>query len=351
MGRHFVTLLRRRRLLRGLLRAIILLGGSAVGGPVLHASTLVRPVVVFVDDGCATVLPRVRAELAAAGFQAIVVKTPAPSPDRLLLDQIAQIARQEHAVAAVTLLREPVDARILVFDPISQATIFQEGLSDFLSAGCTEVTAVRMVETLRATFLRVEQTGVTSSNVPSPAPPPSPARPYPGGRLKLDLSGGLGFSAGGLGITDHLLLGLRWRVHSDWWLALDGAWSPLPAHVVGPEGRATIGLLLAGFSFGRGWRTDRRISPGVAAGLWVGDVTMNGAATVGYGQQPVRLITLVPHGDLNIDVHVTARFAVILRAVAASSVPGVQIQFAGRTVATWGQPLLLASVGVATSFD
>jgi hypothetical protein len=300
----------------------------------------------------------VRAELAAAGFQAIVVKTPAPSPDRR---QLAQIARQEHAVAAVTLLRERVDAQLLVFDPISQATIFQEGLSDFLSEGCTEVTAVRMVETLRATFLRVEQTRVTPSNVPAPVPPssspssPSPltstARPYSGGRLKLDLSGGLGFSAGGLGITDHLLLGVRWRVHSAWWLALDGAWSPVPAHVAGPEGRATIGLLLAGLSAGRGWRTDRRISPGLAAGLWVGDVTMNGAAAVGYGQQSVRLITLVPHGDLNIDVHVTSRFAVIVRAVAAASVPGVQIQFAGRTVATWGQPLFLASVGVETSFD
>jgi hypothetical protein len=315
---------------------------------VLHASTLVRPVVVFVDDGCTTALPRLRAELAAAGFQAIVVKTSEPFPDRPLLDQIA---RQEHAVGAVTLSREKADAQILVFDPASQATVFQEGLSDFLSEGCTEVTAVRMVETLRATFLRVEQTRVTPSNIATTIPSPLPARPYSDGRLKIGLSGGLGFSTGGLGMTDHLLLNVRWRVHSAWWLSLDGAWSPVPAHVAGPEGRATIGLLLAGFSAGRGWRTDRRISPGVAAGLWLGDVTMNGAAVSGYGQQPVRLITLVPHGDFNIDVHVTSRFALILRAVAATSVPGVQVQFAGRPVATWGQPFVLASAGVETSFD
>jgi hypothetical protein len=163
---------------------------------------------------------------------------------------------------------------------------------------------------------------------------------------------GAGYSAGGVGWTDHLGASLVWRPTRRLGVALDLAMTPLASRVSGPEGEATLGLYLAGISFGHSLLDPSaavRLRSG--AGVWLGVMTMSGDAGAGYVSQHATVIAALPHADLALEVPLSPRLAFGAQGSLGTSTPGVAIQFAGRRTATWGRPFGLGVLFLEASLD
>jgi len=313
-----------------------------------------RPTIVaVVDEEWASILPRLRAELASAGFKLVVLAPPRPELDRRELEQLAQ---REGATAALSLLRTQLGPQVWVVDPASGRTVFRDDISGFSNDDRTDAIAVRMVETLRATMLQVESPRAPPAEVAPQresvvTPPPSPSSP-PFSRWAARVTGGAGYSVGGVGVTDHVGGSLVWRATPRLRLAIDGSFTPVLAKVAGVEGEASLGLYFAGLSFGYSLLDPLamvRLRSG--AGVWLSVMTMRGEARSGYVNDRASVVGAVPHADLGFDVPLSRRFAVGVGLSLGTSVPGAAVQFAGRRVATWGRPFGLAVLTVESSLD
>ncbi len=312
-------------------------------------------IVAVVDEEWTSILPRLRAELASAGFKLVIVTPPRPEVDRRDLELLAQ---REGAVGALSLLRSQPGPQVWVVDPSSGRTVFRDDISGFSNDDRTDAIAVRMVETLRATMLQVESPHAVPVEPPPPPreiliPPPTAHAPWAtSSRWALRVTGGAGYSVGGVGVTDHVGASFVWRTTPRLRFALDGALTPVQAKVSGPEGQASIGLYLAGLSFGYSLldpNAAARLRSG--AGLWIGVVTMKGEAQAGYLNQRATIVAAVPHADLSFEIPLSRRLAVGLGLSLGTSAPGAAVQFAGRRVATWGRPFGLGLLAVESSID
>jgi len=313
-----------------------------------------RPTIVaVVDEEWASILPRLRAELASAGFKVVVLAPPRPALDRRELEQLAQ---REGATGALSLLRSQLGPQVWVVDPVSCRTVFRDDISGFVNEDRSDAIAVRMVETLRATMLLVESPRTPPAEAPPQreivVPPPLLPPPLPASRWALRVTGGAGYSVGGVGVTDHVGGSLVWRPTPRLRLAIDGAFTPVSAKVSGPEGRASLGLYFAGVAFGYSLLDPRaavRLRSG--AGIWLSVMTMNGEAQSGYLNDHATVVGVVPHADFCFDIPLSRRIAVGVGFSLGTSAPGAAVQFAGRRIATWGRPFGLAAVAVESSLD
>jgi hypothetical protein len=122
--------------------------------------------------------------------------------------------------------------------------------------------------------------------------------------------------------------------------------------LTGPEGRAELALSLVG-AFVEASLTDpaARADVMLGGGAWLGLLTLHGGADSPYVGGSVQVATLVPHLDLAGRARISRRIAFLARASGALSTPKVNVRFAGRDVATWGQPFVLGTMMLEVGLD
>jgi len=307
---------------------------------------------VLLDESKTYILPRLRAELASSGFRLVLVPPTARRPDRRDLERLAA---EQDAAGGLSFFKDQQGPEVWAVDPASGKTIFRDVILGLEShddpAGAI---SIRVVETLRATLLQVEHREPVRAPPPPSveAAPAAPPRLAPADRFALRLAGGVGYSPGGVGTTDHVGISFAWKTGPRWRMALDGSLTPARLRLDGPEGEARIGLYCVGLSSGFELLAPRgpvRLRSG--AGVWLGIVTMNGNAKTGYFNDRATLVSALPHVDMSFEIILSRRFSAGFGVSAAVDLPGATVQFGNRQVATWGRPFFLGLLGVESLLD
>jgi hypothetical protein len=120
----------------------------------------------------------------------------------------------------------------------------------------------------------------------------------------------------------------------------------------GPEGRAQIGLSLAG-AFVEASLTDplARADVMIGGGAWLGLLSLRGGAQAPYVGSSVHVVTWLPHLDLGGRARLSRRIAVLARASGAIATPKANVRFADRNVAVWGRPFMLGAILLEVGLD
>ena len=307
-----------------------------------------RPTIIAVfEQPNAGFLPRLRGELASAGFDLVVVPPPHWPPTR---QEIETLTRQRGAIAGITLVEEGAAVEIWVVDRVTNKTVFREiigGTEQFRD----DALAIRFVETLRATLMEIEQPRAEPGELPVPPEVHKLLTRAPS-RFSIGLRGAVGYSPGGVGTTEHLGISLMGSPAPRFDFAIDVLFTPGRAIVRGAEGQTSVHLSLVGVSF-RGCPID----PSGPVRLWLGAgasvawMSMTGEAIAPYGNAQVTTTSMLAHADVALRFPITRRIGWGPSAAFAISMPGVAVQFADRRVATWGRPLWLGSLAVETTLD
>jgi hypothetical protein len=303
-------------------------------------------IIAVLERANAGFLPRLRGELTSAGFDLVVVSPPSWPPTR---QEIERIARDEGAIAGLSLVRAGTGVEMWVVDRVTSKTVFREVIAG--TDDRDDSIAIRFVETLRATLIEIEQPRSRPGEL---APPPevNVLLTRAPSRFSVSLAGGPGYSPGGVGTTGHLGLSFIGAIHPRFGLALDGFLTPARTKVRGDEGQASIGLFLVGASF-----RFCPVNPSglvrlwLGAGAWVGVMTMTGEAVAPYVNTRASSTSVIPHLDVAIRFSLTRRLSLGAGLAGGISVPSVAVQFDEHQVATWGRPLGLGSIALETSID
>jgi hypothetical protein len=146
-------------------------------------------------------------------------------------------------------------------------------------------------------------------------------------------------------------LGFSWLA-SERWSADAVACIPLATgRVEGSEGVAHVGLALAGagasFAFADRHATLR---PSVGAGMAFGWTHVDGVANAPFVSQSADLFAALPYVHLSMLVRWTPALFLRLEVLGALSLPSQAITFAGRQVATFGEPVLDTTLAVGTEW-
>ena len=315
-----------------------------------HAAAVngARPrIIAVLEQSNAPFLPRLRGELAAAGFDLIVVSPASWPPTR---QDIERITQREGAIAGLSLIQAGGGVEIWVVDRVTNKTVFREVIEGADDSHQDSI-AIRFVETLRATLMEVEQPHSSRGDV---APPPEVHQllKHPPSHFALSLSGGAQHSPGGLGTVGFVGLSVTGSPTPHFGLAVDGLLTPGRVKLRGPEGQASIGLFLFGASL-RFCPVDPagRLRLWLGAGGWVGVVTMTGEAVGPYLNARATTVSFIPHLDVGVRLSVTRHVSLGATTTGAISVPSVVVEFADRQVATWGRPLGFGALVIETTLD
>jgi hypothetical protein len=308
-----------------------------------------RPTIIAVlEETRAGFLSRLRGELASAGFDLVIVPPPHWPP---LRQEIEELTRQRGAIAGITLVQEGTAVEMWVVDRVTNKTVFREiiGGPEQLR---DDALAIRFVEILRATLMEVEQPRAEPGEVPAPPEVRSFVMPPAPSHFSVGLSGGVGYSPGGVGTTEHLGISFMTLPAPRFGFSIDALLTPGRAVVRGDEGQTSVALYFVGASF-RACVLDPRgpVRLWLGTGAWVGWMNMRGEAVAPYANAQATTTSLLAHADAALRFFVTRRVAWGPSAVVAISVPGVAVEFADRRAATWGRPLWLGSLAVETTLD
>ncbi|HVR21017.1 MAG TPA: hypothetical protein VMS65_15000 [Polyangiaceae bacterium] len=303
------------------------------------------------DDG---VMARLLAELRQSDWHVVEMR-----PDeRFEATPLGTLAERERASAAVRL-----DARRGVVElwvqrpngPVEETIAAPDGPDE-------QVLALRVTEALRARGLLVApperradadplpQTSAT--NPPPPKPSTSekaPPAPEERGALALEVGPAVALSPGGLGPLPLLEGDVRLELAERWSLCLLGFLPLGHQSVSADEGEADVKTSFVGglvelewarLSFG-GFRS------GVGASAAI--TTMSGAADdADFASSTDTVTTVAPFVRSSFHVTLGRAFRIRSAVVVGATVPEVQIDFGSRSVATWGEPFVVASVALET---
>jgi hypothetical protein len=308
-------------------------------------------VAAVIKTGNAAMAGRIRAELAAAGFELRLREPQSLPPSR---DEIAKLARKEQAIAGLALIANAKTIEIWIVDRVTGKTVIRELSSKSAEQSeqdYVDVVAICTLETLRATLMEVTVTRHSRGEV---APPPAVRAllsPQPS-RFSLRVASAVGYGGGSLGPALELGLAGTAALLPSLRLGLD-TFVPLttPA-LTGPEGRAELGVSLVG-AFVEGSLTDPAAIADVlvGGGAWLGFLTLRGAAQPPYVGNALNVVTLVPHLDLGARARIGPSIAFLARVSGAVATPKANVRFAGRDVAVWGRPFLLGAMMLEVGLD
>jgi hypothetical protein len=307
---------------------------------------------VLIDKSKPAFLQRLVAELESFGFDVVVLTPSILPPDRAEVEQLSQ---REGATVDLVLVEAGGGLEMWIADPSTGKTSFHEViLGLYESTDAPETTAIRLVETLRATLIEY----ASPRNVAPPLPPrraPEVALPPPATRAaRITIAGGGGgtYSPGGIGVMGYLNLSLRLKIATRFDVAIDGALTPTRAELQGPEGQANVGWYMAGVSAGF-FASDptAAIRFRSGAGVWVSWMSLSGQAAASYVNTGADLVTAIPHIDAGLHASMTPNLGLAAGISMGISVPEASIRFAGREVATWGRPLWIGGLALEFAFD
>jgi hypothetical protein len=316
----------------------------------VRAAERVRVAVVHIRDDEPS--RRVRAELAAAGLEAVDV--PISSDDSR---SAAAVARSEHAVAAVRVVSAD-EVELAIVDTASANVLYDKSVRS--SGAQSDSLALRAVEDLRARLVKLHLVEPAPSEAPAPpedAPPVTRGAPAhddgPGAghgtpMRSLWATGALGATAstGGLGGDLAARVGLRVDATPRFGGSI-AALLPLLSQTVSETGAHAdvnvyvVSALLHYALVGSGeWGADL----GAGAGVVI-------ARMQGFADAPVytgRSETVVAGAPI-VDASLSYRPISMLRVrgefQAGVAMPRLAVTFDDRDVAVWGRPFAVALLG------
>jgi hypothetical protein len=291
---------------------------------------------------------RIRAELAIAGFDSVELDA-APEADHASL---GRAAKSLGCFAAIGVVRQgSLDADVWVTDRITGKAVLRHVHFGADSSDAPAIFALRAVELLHASLLELQEPHPSRGEVRAPpqiqrwAAPPTPHAVPPSREMHAGVvvTGG----PGGIPVSIAPALGFAWRPVPTWAGGLE-LWGPAISHVEGSEGSARIDQE-ALFAFARYEPLGRSaFSPYLRAGVGASRFGAKGQATAPYTDQSNQLWSAL--GAVGLGLRIGGQTIQAVTGLDAFwFAPKPAVEFAGRTAATAGQPMLGAHVelGVA----
>jgi hypothetical protein len=293
-------------------------------------------VAVVANPDRQALVARLQAELSDLGFHVVEA---APELDAGALDALTD---GTHVLAVVRIdeTNPAIEFRIRASEG---APLMRERVP--LRPKRADVSAVAAVELLRARLIKL---GILLAPEPPPAPLPPPAPPPPRpsfASVTADIDVGAEYSAGGLGVSPIMVLGVR--AHPKRWLAVGafGAFEPQASRFSSNEGdvhaRASLLGVVTDFGFGTD-RTRFELGGGIALSM----LSLLGEADSPYAGRETHSFGAAPVLRSNLDFRLAGSLSLHLGALSGISSPRVAVRFADRTVAHWGRPFALAVIGI-----
>ncbi|HEY5961704.1 MAG TPA: hypothetical protein VIV60_34330, partial [Polyangiaceae bacterium] len=117
-------------------------------------------------------------------------------------------------------------------------------------------------------------------------------------------------------------------------------------HLVDPEGQANVSTYLLGSSAEASWLNTAFASGAAGLGASVLLTDMSGQANLGYAGATDTVITVAPVVYLKLRARITPTWSAFASVLSGASVPEVRVKFDDRSVASWGQPFVLVTLGI-----
>lgn len=313
---------------------------------------------------------RLAAEVRALGFvpEAVTVEEPLDVPG------LEALARDHDALAAVYIAPSSSGATVWVVDRVTGKVLLRHIEAPADGDDVQALVAVRAAELLRASLLEVQEEHESRGEVPATeavealvapiAPPPPEVPPEPIAtapapepaptvhRIRVSMGLAIGGSVDGVGALGRITLGLSARVHRHLGLALRLEVPLSPATVEDVEGSAELHAgALAMFLNLPLLPADARFGAHIGAGIVVGYFRSTGRAAAPYLSREDRLVRVAPALELAASLQLSERLAVGAALRAAYSPDAVVLRFAGRRVASYGQPELFGQLVLAAALD
>jgi hypothetical protein len=292
-------------------------------------------------------MTRIRQELAAGGFEVVSVD-PGPMTDPLSIAN--EMGRQPDAVATFAVLgdRDARPSELWILDRIGgHADVLRILASVNDAEHVPEVFAIRAIETLRASALRLL---VESDRPSSPAPGPdampsisTPTRVDPASRKRphsATVETGILFvtSPGGLGPAALPLARLRISLIGPLFARMSFAGLGSRPRVETLQGSATVGQALGLFELGGLFRSGARLRPIAAIGGGLLHVDSDGDGIWPYQGKRGSAWAGVVDGGLGVLTELGADVALALEAHAFLALPHPYVRFVDTNAATVGFP-------------
>ncbi|MDF3071402.1 MAG: hypothetical protein K0R38_7003 [Polyangiaceae bacterium] len=211
-----------------------------------------------------------------------------------------------------------------------------------------DTNAAVLAERFRA---RLTELGIPPGAAPASTQlPASQVAPLPGlapePERRLWLAGSVGASAGGLGALPEAALELR--AFPVRWLSTSafGKLSLGRAHVSAPEGNADVRLLAGGLLIDV-YPVRGPVSVNVGVGALLVDAEMSGRAAPPWQGRDVSVLVPGAIFQAGAGLRLAPRVSAELRGFIGACSPSVAVRIAEQKAASFGQPLVGASIGVA----
>lgn len=326
-----------------------ILGWSCFSRPAA-AETLRIVVAVAGREG--TTLRRLEAELRSRGLTVIEVDSSRALDSR---EQLAELAQQQSAIAAVQLVDRGSKIEVSIADRVTGKTVFrelsvvagpQDAVDDSIAVGVAELLRASLMELNAPASPRGDYPVTRSIQALAYVPPPASAAAREASRLRFSAAFGLGLGMRGIGPTGVANATVGWKGRAGFGLEALAGGVVLGGSVARSHAKASVGgtwfgagaswesktfasVLAtragAGFMGARIWaKGENATVPFVtdSESRWSGGPYMHGC--IGIGSASWRLV-----GDASLLVLLSAP----------------PIRFADERVGTWGQPAMLYTLG------
>jgi hypothetical protein len=301
------------------------------------------PAVVAIADAAADdpIVTRLRAELGAAGLGLVDVSALRKASGRMAL------ARELSADAKLALRVTPTGAEVWRVDERSgELRLLQSINRDAAEDDDGAAFTVRLVEVVRAELKPTEAKVSRRRETPSEPPPPPPERRA----LTFDVAAGASLSPGGIAAAPTFVVGGSWLPIEHIGVAVLAVASPFDSRLSGPEGESAVWTGLAGAGLvAEPTKTTAALGARFELGLAAAWVHMDGEATPPYRSGSATLVAALPYLRPSLRWRALPALALRLDTIAGVALPQPAIVFAGREVALWGRPLVVASAGIELS--
>ncbi len=321
--------------------ALLLLSLHAPAAPAARIA-LVR------EAGSGDRLPRrLRAELDSMGIEVVEVPARGGAPNH---ESLEQAARDVGAFAAVRVAPSKGGVEVWIADRVTGKTVLRE-LVTRRGETDDEIVALRVVELLRASLLELDLRGAPHGDVEPTAPirrlvpkrrSAPPAAPAPTSQTSLELGPAVAF--GGIGPLLQLRVGMRIDTAS----GIGGGALVLvptfPRTVEAAEGRADVSMALFGAAIDASLLASRPWRSRVGAGVALSYLRLAGSASTPYVADTETRWLGAGFARLQLGRAIGEHTYLGLELIGGASARRVVVNFAGREVASWGQPFGVASL-------
>jgi alkylhydroperoxidase family enzyme len=331
---------RLKRLLRGAASSLVALALVLIA-IVGHAEQRPRVAVVLEGDIDERVQRRLLAELDSLGFD-VIERQPGATSDPQSLETIA---REEQAFAAMRIAPSRGGVELWIVDRVTGKTVLRE-IALAREQPLDEVIALQAVELLRASLLELNLRGSTRGEVKAPPAvrrlgvvQAVPLTPSDEERIALGFGAALVLSPNDATPTVHVVPSARLVLTRSLGMHAFALLPTFPHSIEASEGAADVSITVAALgvdaslgSLGASWRARA----GVSAALI--QLRVVGVADPPFGATSETLWLGAPLARLDLFYHLLPAFRIGPQLMFGVALPRAVVTFAGREVASWGQP-------------